>query len=238
MEYIITTKSLSKEYKDTIAVNNVSLNLPKGSIYGLIGKNGAGKTTMLKMISGLIKPTQGSVEYSTDITNSVSFGIGTLIENPGVFPNMTGFENLKAKSLCVGKNYSDSQLNSLLDLVGLTNTGRKKVKSYSLGMKQRLGIALALVGEPKVLVLDEPINGLDPQGIIEIRNIIHKLHEERDITIIVSSHILDELSKIATHFCIIHNGAIILEKNKEEFLQECGDLPIDEYYMKIIGGVI
>lgn len=237
MAYLLETKNLSKIYKDVVAVDKINLQLPQNAVYGLIGRNGAGKTTILKMLSGLIHPTEGEIKYNSQIIKNRFGNIGTLIESPGLFRNMTGFENLKIKSFLTDKKYSNEDIRDLLKLVGLNNVAKQKVKNYSLGMKQRLGIALALVGDPEVLILDEPINGLDPQGIIEIRNIIKKLHEKKDITIIISSHILDELFKIATNFCIIHNGKIIVQKTKEELIEECGETPIDEYYLKIIGGV-
>jgi len=236
MSVLFQTKHLTKRYKDYDAVADVSISISKGKIYGLIGKNGAGKTTLLKLISGLIKPTSGTVVFSETVSSKNECRIGVLIEAPGLYPNMTGYENLKAKSLCLGLNYSRQQIDELLDLVGLLYAKNKRAKAYSLGMKQRLGIALSLIGNPDLLLLDEPINGLDPEGIMEIRNIVTRLNTERNMTIIVSSHILDELAKNVTNFCIIHSGKMILEKSKDEFLKDCGELPIDEYYLKIIGG--
>lgn len=237
MSVLFQTKHLTKRYKEHEAVSDISISVQQGQIYGLIGKNGAGKTTLLKLISGLIKPTSGNIVFCGTDSSNDECRIGALIEAPGFYPNMTGYENLKAQSLCLGLNYSCQQIEELLDLVGLLYAKNKKTKAYSLGMKQRLGIALSLIGNPDLLVLDEPINGLDPEGIIEIRNIVTKLNAERNMTIIISSHILDELAKIATNFCIIHSGKVVLEKSKEEFLKDCGDLPIDEFYLKIIGGM-
>lgn len=240
MDYLLKANKLTKKYKETMAVSSVDISLKEGCIYGLIGKNGAGKTTILKLISGLIKPTSGDIIFGNDISpaNNQYFysKIGALIESPGLYGNMTAFDNIKAKSLCLGKRCSAKEIKNLLSLVGLENTGRKRAKNFSLGMKQRLGIALALVGDPELLVLDEPINGLDPQGIVEVRNLIHKLSSERNITIIISSHILDELAKIATDICIIHNGKVLLEMPKEEFIELSGNMPIDEYYIKVIQG--
>ena len=237
MSVLLKTQNLTKKYKEHEAVSDVSISVSQGKIYGLIGKNGAGKTTLLKLISGLIKPTSGKVMFNTDCCGDGECNIGTLIEAPGYYPNLTGFENLKAQSLCLGLHYTKQQIEDLLDLVGLLYAKNKKAKAYSLGMKQRLGIALSLIGNPDLLLLDEPINGLDPEGIIEIRNIVTKLNTERNMTIIISSHILDELAKIATDFCIIHSGKVILEKSKEAFMEDCGSLPIDEYYLRIIGGM-
>ncbi len=237
MSILVQTKQITKKYKAHEAVSDVSITVLQGQIYGLIGKNGAGKTTLLKLISGLIKPTSGNVVFSALPSSQSEYRIGALIEAPGFYPNMTGYENLKAQSLCLGLRYSRQQIEELLDLVGLLYAKNKKVKAYSLGMKQRLGIALSLIGNPDILILDEPINGLDPEGIIEIRNIVTRLNRERNMTIIISSHILDELAKVATNFCIIHSGRVILEKSKEEFMEDCGSLPIDEYYLQIIGGM-
>lgn len=237
MGILVQTKQITKKFKAHEAVSDISITVLQGQIYGLIGKNGAGKTTLLKLISGLIKPTSGSVVFGDSTASQCEHQIGALIETPGFYPNMTGYENLKAQSLCLGLRYSRQQIEELLDLVGLLYAKSKKVKAYSLGMKQRLGIALALIGEPDILVLDEPINGLDPEGIMEIRNIVTKLNRERNMTIIISSHILDELAKVATNFCIIHSGKVVLEKSKEAFIKDCGSLPIDEYYLQIIGGM-
>lgn len=236
MSILFETRHLTKQYKDISAVSDASIHVQQGGIYGLIGKNGAGKTTLLKLVSGLIRPTGGSVVFRPEETDGGECRIGALIEAPGFYPNMTGYENIKAQSLCLGLRYTKKQTEDLLDLVGLLGAKDRKAKTYSLGMKQRLGIALSLTGDPELLVLDEPINGLDPEGIIEIRNIVRKLNTEKNMTIIVSSHILDELAKIATHFCIIHSGKILMEKPREEFLEDCGSMPIDEYYMQIIGG--
>lgn len=237
MKCVLETKNLTKRFKDTMAVSSADLHVTQGSVYGLIGKNGAGKTTILKMISGLSTPTSGEIKFNLRFKDYCYAKVGSLIENPGVFLNMTGFDNLKAKSLCLGRNYTKEKIIELLTLVGLEGALNKKVREYSLGMKQRLGIALALIGDPEILVLDEPINGLDPQGIIEVRNMIQKLNSEKGMTIIISSHILDELSKIATHFCIIHNGKIVCEESKKTLLTSANGLPLDEFYLKLVGGV-
>lgn len=207
MEYILTTDRLTKRYKRCVAANEVSLHIQKGDIYGIIGKNGAGKTTILKLISGLIRPTSGSVNKVCEV--------GALIESPGFYPNMTAVQNVKLKLTYCG--LEDNGLSrELITLVGLDPDSGKKAGDFSLGMKQRLGIAMALVGDPELMVLDEPINGLDPQGIAEIRDIIHKLNKERGITFIIASHILEELSKTATRYGIINDGRLILELSNEE----------------------
>lgn len=225
MEYIVKTNQLTKQFKKQKAVNGVSIQIKRGAIYGLIGRNGAGKTTFLRMISGLARPTSGEMEImglnSADGKINAAFErIGGLIEQPGIYKNMNAFENLKLKAMCCGV-YSKNYIDEKLALVGLDYVGKKAVGNFSLGMKQRLGIAMALVGEPDLLVLDEPINGLDPQGIIEIRNIIQTINRERGITVIISSHILEELSKISTHYGIINNGILIEQLSREQLLEKC-----------------
>lgn len=223
MKYILETHDLTKQYKKQKAVNKVNMHVKQGDIYGFIGRNGAGKTTFLKMIAGMASVTDGEIEIygkkGSEIAE-VRGRIGCLIEAPGLYPNMTAYENLKAKCLLMGIN-KKGYIESILDTVKLSDTGKKKAKNFSLGMKQRLGIALALVGEPDILLLDEPINGLDPQGIAEVRETIQRLNSERNITIIISSHILEELSKIATAYGIIHKGQLIRELSHEELLEEC-----------------
>ena len=223
MEYLLTTNAITKQYGRQKAVDAVNIRVHQGAIYGLIGRNGAGKTTLLKMISGLAAPTDGNFSLfgktGPDIGEYMS-RIGSLIEAPGVYPNLSAAQNLKLKCLAMGIRKKDI-ICELLETVGLNNAGKKKVKNFSLGMKQRLGIALALVGDPDLIILDEPINGLDPQGIAEIRETIFTLNKEKNITFIISSHILEELSKIATDYGIIHNGILIQELTREELLAKC-----------------
>lgn len=224
-DYLLKTINLTKQYKKQKAVDNISVHIERGAIYGLIGRNGAGKTTFLKMISRLAAPTSGEIElfgYQKKAIDNVYDRIGMLIEEPGLYPNLNAFDNLKLKAICMGV-YKKESINDILEIVGLNTTGNKKIKNFSLGMKQRLGIGMALVGEPDLLVLDEPINGLDPQGIVEVRDILLKLNQERNITVIISSHILEELSKLATHYGIIHHGRLIEEFSKEEILQKCSE---------------
>lgn len=223
-DYLLVTQDLTKVYKETVAADRVNIHIKKGSIYGLIGKNGAGKTTIMKMIAGLAKPTSGSFEYSGfNCSEDEAFSrIGALIEAPAIDTNLTGFDNIRIKCLAFGigdKKY----INDLLDLVGLSHTWKKKAGKYSLGQKQRLGIALALVGDPDFLILDEPINGLDPQGIAEVREMLNKLNQERKITILISSHILEELSKLATDYAIIDSGRIVEESTNKELKEKCRD---------------
>ncbi len=224
-EYLLSTSGLTKQFGHHKAVNNVDLHVKKGAIYGFIGRNGAGKTTFLKMISGLSQPTSGEIEmfgYKNEELKHVRSRISCLIEAPGIYGNMSAYHNLAIKYKLFG--IQDKQyIENILKIVGLSDTGKKKIKHFSLGMKQRLGIGLALVGEPDLLVLDEPINGLDPQGIAEIRDMLLRLKEEQNMTILISSHILEELSKIATHYGIIHNGNLLQELTREELMIRCSE---------------
>lgn len=225
MENIIETFSVTKQYRKQKAVNGISISIEQGAIYGLIGRNGAGKTTLMKMIAGLSAPTDGDIAVfgmKGAEKNAAMSRIGALIENPGLYPNMTAEENLKVK--CYALGIRDKNLPAeLLELVGLSDTGKKAAKKFSLGMKQRLAMAIALTGNPDVLLLDEPTNGLDPQGIAEIRETILRLNREKNITFIISSHILDELSKIATHYGIIHKGELIEQLTREELSAKCSE---------------
>ena len=225
MDYILTTNSLTKIYGKHKAADHISINVRQGDIYGLIGRNGAGKTTLLKMISGLSAPSEGDFSlfgYKGKEKAKVMHRIGTLIEAPGIYPDLSAYENLKLKCIAMGVR-DKTVIPKILETVGLADTGKKRAGKFSLGMKQRLGIALALIGEPDLVILDEPINGLDPQGIAEIRETIEKLNKEQNITFIISSHILEELSKIATNYAIIHNGSLIQELTQEELLQKCSE---------------
>ena len=224
-ELLLQTRNLTKQYGRHRAVDDVNMHIKKGAIYGFIGRNGAGKTTCLKMISGLSTPSYGEIEmfgYKRKDLQKVRSRVGCLIEAPGLYGNMSAYDNLNIKCKLTGikkKGY----IEELLKTVGLDTVGEKKTKHYSLGMKQRLGIALALVGEPDLLILDEPINGLDPQGIVEVRETIQKLAKERGMTICISSHILEELSKIATDYGIIHNGCLVQELTREELMKKCSE---------------
>lgn len=223
MEYLLETDNITKRYGPIVAVDHVSIRLKQGEIYGLIGRNGAGKTTLLKMLAGLAKPTEGSFTIfgeSAEKTSRMRDRVGVLIETPGLYPNLSAMGNMKIMAMIVGEN-NDLYLQELLEDVGLGGIGNRKVKAFSMGMKQRLGIAMSLVGHPDILLLDEPINGLDPQGIVEVRELISKLNRERNITILISSHILEELSKIVTRYGIIHNGRIIDQFSQAELLRRC-----------------
>ncbi len=225
MEYVLQTKGLSKKDKHFQALHDLTMSVPKGSIYGFVGRNGAGKTTLIRLICGLQMPTAGSFTLygipgsSKEIIKSRR-RMGAVVETPSIYLDMTAEENLKQQYLILGLPDFDG-IPELLTLVGLENTGKKKAKNFSLGMKQRLGIAIALCGSPDFLVLDEPINGLDPQGIVEIRELILKLNREQGITVLISSHILDELSRLATHYGIIDQGRMVKELSAQELENAC-----------------
>ena len=224
-EILLRTSGLTKKYGRHKAVDHVNIHIKKGAIYGFIGRNGAGKTTCLRMISGLAKPTEGEITlfgYQGKELKEVRSRIGCLIEAPGLYGNMTAYENMKIKCRLFGIS-KPGYIEEILDTVGLKDVGKKKTKHFSMGMKQRLGIGLALVGEPDLLVLDEPINGLDPQGIAEVRDTIQSLCDQRKMTVLISSHILEELSKIATDYGIIHNGVLLQELTRDELMRRCSE---------------
>lgn len=219
MEYVIETKLLTKRYGTKKAVNNMSIHVKKGDIYGLIGKNGAGKTTLMKLLLGLTTANTGEIRlFESDNLHEARRKIGSLIEAPALYKNETAFENMKRFAIL--SETSDEEIYHLLTLVGLEKTGAKKVDQFSLGMKQRLGIAIALLGNPELLVLDEPTNGLDPAGIKEIRDIILELNK-KGVTFLISSHLLDELGKIATNYGIISKGVLVEEISLKELNEKC-----------------
>ena len=216
MELVLRTNQISKRYSGKLAVNGVNMLVRKGDIYGLVGENGAGKTTLMRMIAGMALPTEGGLElFESSDLDSQRKKMGVLIESPALFPNMTARENLTYLQILMGVEYS-KQIDSLLETVGLHQTGKKKVKNYSLGMKQRLGIAIALLGSPEFLILDEPINGLDVAGVKEVRDLLLKINCELGATILISSHILSELSRVANRFGILRNGILEEEFTAEE----------------------
>ena len=222
-DIILRTNNLTKKYKDFTALNNVNITINKGDIYGLIGRNGAGKTTLMKVITTLTNKTSGEFylfdKDDSDLTETKR-RIGCLIENPAFFENLTAYQNLKYYAIQKGiVDYS--QIDKVLDLVKLSDSKNKKFKTFSLGMKQRLGIAFAMLDNPDFVILDEPINGLDPIGISELRETLKKLNEESNITMLISSHILSELYLLANRFCFIEKGKIIKELSKEELDVEC-----------------
>ena len=225
MEFVLETKSLEKKYKHYTALNGLTMKIPKGSIYGFVGRNGAGKTTLIRLICGLQEPTEGElflygIPSKDKKINNVRRRIGAVVETPAIYLDMTAEENIKEQYLVKGLPSYDG-IQELLEMVRLEKAGTKKARNFSLGMKQRLAIAIALVGNPDFLILDEPTNGLDPQGIIEIRELILKLNREKGITVLISSHILDELAKIATYYGFIDNGRIIREMSSNDLLSHC-----------------
>lgn len=223
-EYILRTNHLSKKYSSTLALDDVHVSIKKGEIYGFIGQNGAGKSTMLRIVTGLAFPSNGSIElFGEDNPRKLTEAqkrMGAIIESPALFPNMTAQENLEIHRLQKGIPGKDC-IKKTLKLVGLEDTGKKKAKNFSLGMKQRLGLAIALLSDPEFLILDEPTNGLDPMGIVELRELIKKLNREKGLTILISSHILSELHQLATHYGIIHRGKLLEEISAEELDEKC-----------------
>ena len=225
MEYVLRTNALSKSYRNFKALNGVSMNVPQGAIYGFVGKNGEGKTTLIRLICGMQEPTSGEFTlYGKKSTQKeivkARRRMGAIVETPSIYLDMTAEGNLRQQYRILGLP-SFEGIDDLLQLVGLAHTGKKKAKHFSLGMRQRLGIAVALAGDPDLLILDEPANGLDPQGIIEIRELILRLNRERQITVLISSHILDELSKLATHYGFIDNGCMVKEISAAELEAAC-----------------
>ena len=225
MEYVFRCKDLNKKYGSFQALNELNMDIPKGAIYGFVGKNGAGKTTLIRCLCGLQKPTAGTYELmgipfdSKDIIKARR-RMGAVVEAPAIYKDMTARSNLIQQCLLLG--LPDLKcVDELLELVGLSDTGKKKAGKFSLGMRQRLGIAIALCGDPDFIILDEPTNGLDPQGIIEIRELILKLNREKGITFLISSHILDELARMATHYGFIDKGHLVRQMSSEELQKEC-----------------
>lgn len=225
MEYVLEASGLCKRYRDFTALHGLDMHIPKGSIYGFVGRNGADKTTLIRLICGLQEPTGGSFTlYGVRNTDAklprCRRRMGAVVETPSIYLDMTAEENIRQQYLVLGLPSADG-IPELLHLVGLDSTGRKKAKNFSLGMRQRLGIAVALAGNPDFLVLDEPVNGLDLQGIIEMRELILKLNREHGITVLISSHILDELARLATHYGFIDGGHMIKEMSAAELETHC-----------------
>lgn len=224
MDNILRIENLCKDYGKFHVLKNVSLEIPNGSIFGLVGRNGAGKTTLMRIITGLAEATSGTYSIS-GISSSdkkiltVRRRIGSIIESPAVYKNMSAYDNVKLQYINLGMTSFES-IPGLLELVDLQGAGKKKAGKFSLGMKQRLGIAVALCGKPDILILDEPINGLDPQGIIQMREILLKINRERHTTILISSHILEELSKLATHYAFIEKGEILQTLSSRELMDK------------------
>ncbi|MDR0377967.1 MAG: ATP-binding cassette domain-containing protein [Spirochaetaceae bacterium] len=238
MDYVLETKGLSKTYGRARALIGVDMKVPAGSVYGLVGKNGSGKTTLMRLVTGLASPSGGSFALYGAADGAglreARKKIGAVIETPAVYPTMSAAGNLAMQ--CRIKGVRDRAcIGELLETAGLADTGKKKARDFSLGQKARLALALALVGDPDFLLLDEPANGLDPEGIIEMRELLVHLSREKGKTILVSSHILSELSRVATHYGFINNGALIKEITAAG-IQADDDAGLEEYYMRLIGG--
>lgn len=239
-EVVLKTYNITKKYGEQLAVDNVNMTIKKGDIYGFIGQNGAGKTTLIRLITGLIHKSGGEIELlganEENELNKARTMVGSLIESPSLYTNMTARENLEVSRLV--RNIPGKKcIDEVLELVGLKDVEKKKVKNFSLGMRQRLGIANALMGNPKLLILDEPINGLDPMGIVEIRELLKKINKEKDMTILISSHILSELSELATTYGIISNGKLIEEITAKQLSEKCRqyiDLKVDDTARAVI----
>ena len=237
---VLKTYNITKKYGEQLAVDNVNMTIKKGDIYGFIGKNGAGKTTLIRLITGLIHKSGGEIELlganEENELNKARTMVGSLIESSSFYTNMTARENLEVSRLV--RNIPGKKcIDEVLELVGLKDVEKKKVKNFSLGMRQRLGIANALMGNPKLLILDEPINGLDPMGIVEIRELLKKINKEKDMTILISSHILSELSELATTYGIISNGKLIEEITAKQLSEKCRqyiDLKVDDTARAVI----
>lgn len=223
-EFILRTNKLTKKYNNDFALENVNISIKKGEIYGFIGQNGAGKSTMLRLVTGLSFPTSGSIElFGNNNPNELTDAqkrMGAIIENPALFPNMSAYENLEVHRLQKGIPGKECIFKTL-ELVGLKDTGKKKAKNFSLGMRQRLGLGIALLSDPEFLILDEPTNGLDPMGIVGLRKLIKKLNREKGLTVLISSHILSELHQLATSFGIIHKGKLLEELTAKELDEKC-----------------
>ena len=217
---VVETENLTKVYGQKTVLDHVNMHVAKGDIYGFIGKNGAGKTTLMKLLLGMAQPTEGQMKlFSNGNLNAERHRVGALIEAPAFYGNCSAVENMKRFAILAGAD--DNEINDILQFVGLGDVGKKHVSKFSLGMKQRLGIALAMLGKPELLILDEPINGLDPEGIKEIRDLLLRLNREQGVTVLVSSHLLDELAKITTRYGIINQGRLVEEVSATELMQRC-----------------
>lgn len=240
MSVVLRTNHLTKRYGQHTILDDLSMTIYEGDIYGLIGKNGAGKTTLIRIAAGLAAPSDGNILLfgKPDLLQGRK-DIGTVIESPALYPGMTARENLMAQ--CKLQDADPAQIDSILTLVGLEDTGTKKARHFSLGMRQRLAIGLSLIGNPRLLFLDEPTNGLDPEGIREIRELIQKLNQEKHITVLISSHILGELSKFVTRYGILHHGVLLEEFTEDELWERCSKagehtIDLEEYFLQKIGG--
>lgn len=220
-ENMINTDFLTKYYKNRAVVNEVNMQVKQGSIAALVGQNGAGKTTLIRLLTGLVKPTRGHFELLNGQPRN-NRDVAAIVERPSIYTNLTAMDNLTAQSILLGMPVNRAYLSEMLRYVGLDPAMKKVAKNFSLGMKQRLAIAMTLVGKPKLLILDEPTNGLDPQGIVDMRELFVRLSREEGVTILISSHILSELGKFATDFFIMDKGRLIKQFSREELLKQAG----------------
>ena len=226
MKSLVSIDKVEKRFGKKTVLDGVSLQINKGDVYGLVGNNGAGKTTLMRIICGFESKNGGEIRYDKDLR------IGSLIETPGLFGDMSAYSNLKLKAIADGIKFDKTDGEKILKTVGLENVGRKLVRKFSYGMKQRLGLATALLGNPDLVILDEPINGLDPEGINDVRNIIIDINKKYGTTFLISSHILDELMKVVDRFVIIKDGKVARDCTKEEFEKECNGEELSSYYVK------
>lgn len=215
---VVTARALTKRYAGKVAIDHADMHVPAGAIYGFVGRNGAGKSTMMKMVAGLVSPDGGELAV---FGGNRTHRIGVLIEAPGLLPNLSAFDTLMTLALAQGLPDPKAECRNLLVQVGLDGVGGRATKGFSLGMKQRLGLAMALLGGPDLLLLDEPLNGLDPEGAREIRNLLVELNRTRGITIVISSHVLDQLERMCTHYGVIVSGRIVREITAEQVEAEC-----------------
>ena len=225
MDYVVETNNLTKKYSGLFAVNHVDMHIPHGAIYGFVGENGSGKTTIIRLLMGLAIPTEGEYalfgqNYKSKKIYSVRKNISAIVESPSLVPSMTARQNLKYACMYYGIKEDKELITESLKSVGLGDTGKKKVKDFSLGMRQRLGIALLLLNKPQLMLLDEPMNGLDPSGVAELRELIINLNKT-GITFLISSHILSELEKVATHYGFISHGQLLREISSDDLVAEC-----------------
>lgn len=225
MKTVIRTTGLCKTYRGQPAVDHLDMQVEQGAIYGFIGQNGAGKSTTFKLLCGLARPTAGQIELfgQPHTSEAARRRVGILIEDAGVYPGLSAYENCRLKALALGLVEEERTIRQTLEQVGLQNAGSKKVKAFSMGMRRRLGLALALLGSPDLLLLDEPTNGLDPEGIRDIRALLLRCRQERGVTIVISSHILGELEKIATAYGIIRQGKMVQQITAADLAAQCRD---------------
>lgn len=240
MDNVLKIQNLSKKIKGSFIVNDINFDLKDGDIFGFLGPNGAGKSTTIKMILGLVKPSSGNVWINgfsilEDKENAL-MNIGAMVESPSFYGYMSGYDNLKLYANLY--KLSNNKIDEVLELVNLSNDKNKKVKHYSLGMKQRLGIARAFLNDPKLVILDEPTNGLDPVGIIEIRNLIKKLAKDNNVTFLICSHILSEMQSICNKVAIINKGRVLIDGNITDLLSKSGFTKLEDYYMSVLEGAI